>query len=150
MRRVVVAEGGAGSRGCPQARQRSFGRLLRWRALAQLRSRRAASLGNLPRPLLARVPQDDALQISHPPLHFPRPAPPPQFVFRKARALSLKGDHAEADALFAEASELDPSLAADAERERAANRARLRAAEARQRAGFGGFFQRPAARAAQA
>ncbi|GBF92152.1 peptidyl-prolyl cis-trans isomerase [Raphidocelis subcapitata] len=73
-----------------------------------------------------------------------------KFLFRKAKALSLKGDHEEADGLLSEAARLDPSIASDADRERAANRARLRAAEDRQRKGFGGFFKPQKAAAAGA
>jgi hypothetical protein len=68
-------------------------------------------------------------------------------VFRKAKALSLKGDPEEAEELLLEAERLDPGLRADVERERAANRQRLKAAESKQRRGFGGFFKQPAVRA---
>jgi hypothetical protein len=71
-------------------------------------------------------------------------------VFRKAKALSLKGDHKEADGLLSEAARLDPSIASDVDRERAANAARLRAATDRQRKGFGGFFKQKKAAAAAA
>ncbi|KAI8469652.1 MAG: hypothetical protein J3K34DRAFT_512676 [Monoraphidium minutum] len=62
-----------------------------------------------------------------------------KFLFRKGRALSLKGDHEEADGLLAEAAAADASLAADAERERAANKQRMREAAEKQRKGMAAF-----------
>lgn len=62
-------------------------------------------------------------------------------MLRRAKALSLKGDHDEADEGLAAAARLEPGLAAEVERERALNQKRLRAAEAKQRKGFGGFFK---------
>lgn len=62
-------------------------------------------------------------------------------MFRKAKALSLKGDYEEAEQLLSEAESLDASLEPEVERERALNKQRLRAAEAKQRQGFRGFFK---------
>jgi len=63
---------------------------------------------------------------------------------RKAKALSLKGDQEEADEQLDAALQLDPGLATEVEKERGVNRQRRKAAEAKMRKGFGGFFKTPA------
>jgi hypothetical protein len=63
-------------------------------------------------------------------------------MLRKAKALSLKGDFEEAEELLAAAEGADAALRADVERERAVNKQRLKAAEEKQRKGFGGFFKK--------
>ncbi|KIY95067.1 hypothetical protein MNEG_12894 [Monoraphidium neglectum] len=65
-----------------------------------------------------------------------------KIMLRKAKALSLKGDFEEAEELLAAAEGADAALRADVERERAVNKQRLKAAEEKQRKGFGGFFKK--------
>ena len=63
-------------------------------------------------------------------------------LFRRAKALSCKGDYEEADAEFSRALEVDASTAAEVERERALNATRRRQAAAKQKQQFGNFFGR--------
>lgn len=63
-----------------------------------------------------------------------------QAVFRKGKALSMKGDYEEADAHLAAAAEMDASLAAEVEAARAANKQREKAASTKQKKQFRNFF----------
>lgn len=63
-----------------------------------------------------------------------------QVVFRRGKALSMKGDHEEADEFLAAAAEMDPSLAAEVEAARAANKQREKAAATKQKQQFRNFF----------
>lgn len=65
-----------------------------------------------------------------------------QVLFRKGKALSMKGDYEEADGHLAAAAEADTSLAADVEAARASNRTRAKAADAKQRSQFKNFFSK--------
>ncbi len=67
-----------------------------------------------------------------------------QLLFRRAKALSAKGDYDEADADLSRALELDPSVAPEVTRERAANMARRRGAAVKQKQQFSNFFGRSA------
>lgn len=101
-----------------------------------------------PRSAPGSPPQSHSINHINHTTHLPTQQPaappirPPQFLFRRAKALSLKGDYEDAEAALAAAEKADASLAADVEKERAANRQRLRAAEEKQRKGFGGFFKK--------
>jgi len=55
-------------------------------------------------------------------------------IFRKGKALSLKGDHEEAEEHLAAAAELDPSVAADVEEARAANTQRAKGSRSQAKA----------------
>lgn len=63
-----------------------------------------------------------------------------QVVFRKGKALSMKGDTDEADEHLAAAAEMEPSLGAEVEAARAANKQRAKAAESKQKRQFRNFF----------
>jgi uncharacterized protein HemY len=63
-----------------------------------------------------------------------------QVVFRKGKALSMKGDHDEADEHLAAAAEMDAELAAEVEAARAANKQRAKAAASKQKQQFRNFF----------
>lgn len=65
-----------------------------------------------------------------------------QAVFRKGKALSMKGDHDEADEYLAAAADLDDTLAADVEAARAANKQRAKAAATKQKQQFRNFFSK--------
>eukprot|EP00879_Flechtneria_rotunda_P002973 GHRR01003190.1.p1 GENE.GHRR01003190.1~~GHRR01003190.1.p1 ORF type:complete len:634 (+),score=228.22 GHRR01003190.1:2740-4641(+) len=61
-------------------------------------------------------------------------------MFRKGKALSMKGDYEEADEHLAAAAEMDDSITADVEATRAANKQRAKAAQAKQKQDFKPFF----------
>jgi hypothetical protein len=63
-------------------------------------------------------------------------------LFRRAKALSCKGDYEEADEAFGLALAADGSTAAEVERERALNASRRRQAAAKQKQQFANFFGR--------
>lgn len=63
-------------------------------------------------------------------------------MFRKGKALSLKGDYDEADQHLAAAAEMDDSLAAEVEAARTANKQREKAASSKQKQQFRNFFSK--------
>jgi hypothetical protein len=68
-----------------------------------------------------------------------------QLLYRRGKALSMKGDYDEADESLAAAAVADPSISADVAAARAANTARAKAATAKQRSQFRNFFAKAAA-----
>ena len=65
---------------------------------------------------------------------------------RRGRALSLKGNHEEAEADFNAAATSDPSCAADMEKEVVANEQRAKAAERKQRGELKNFLNKKSLR----
>lgn len=63
-----------------------------------------------------------------------------QVMFRKGRALSMKGDYDEAHEHLCAAAEMDPGLEAEVEAARVANKQRAKAAAAKQKQQFRNFF----------
>jgi hypothetical protein len=65
-----------------------------------------------------------------------------QVLFRKGKALSMKGDYEEAEEHLTAAAEVDASMATDVEAARAANAQRAKAADAKQKQQFRNFFSK--------
>uniref|UniRef100_A0A7S3VGN7 peptidylprolyl isomerase n=1 Tax=Dunaliella tertiolecta TaxID=3047 RepID=A0A7S3VGN7_DUNTE len=66
----------------------------------------------------------------------------PKLLFRRGRALSLKGDYEEAEADFHMAATVDPNCAGDMEKEVVANQHRAKAADRKQRNEMKNFLSR--------
>lgn len=63
-----------------------------------------------------------------------------QVMFRKGKALSMKGDYDDAEDTLAAAAEMDSSIEADVKAALAANKQRGKAATAKQKQQFSNFF----------
>lgn len=63
-----------------------------------------------------------------------------QVMFRKGKALSMKGDYEEAEEFLAAAAEMDSNIEAEAKAASVSNKQRAKAAAAKQKQQFSNFF----------